>query len=330
MVMLLKRSLLSLPIVLLLALLLTTPVLAAIAQPTSITISGVYVYRNCKETGDQLYLIDYTIEYPAEGNPDETITEIYICRLMDGAAEIRGVAPYAYFNDGYDRGVIAIYFDAGSAPPWEGDYTMELVGNPLMEWVGGDFPSSIVTTFNLWQDNSLSVTHTVLSSRILYLADALEIAWSVDMILSTSGGSSLTAYGEDYFTNVVPYLAEIAPYALAGQIILPEVDEVDTSTEYADDLEAGIIDTLFDLTPLAEKIGTTRAVLTTILYYAMVVVFLALIARKLKTTKPIMLFALPLVIGGAFVGVPLLVTVLVGFLNVAFIGWSLLYKPSQA
>lgn len=305
-----------------------TPVLA-IDDPDSISINAVYAYRNCRQDGDQLYLIDYTLDYSVTGEPSETVTEAFLCRLMNGVTELRAVAPYAYYNDGYDRGVIAVYFSAADAPAWEGSYTMYLIGNPILSW-DADPLSASVGTFNLWQDNDMSTTQTVLSSRILYLADILEIAWSVDMIESTAGGHSLTTYGEDYFTNAVPYLSEIASYAFAGQTITPEIGEIDTSTDYADDLETASSGTLFDFTDLGTAFGTTRGVITALLYYGVVLFALIKISNKLQTYKPIMMLSIPLVILGAFIGVPLTVTILAGFLSLGYIAWSLFYKPSTA
>jgi len=308
---------------------LLAPVLAAIDDPDSMSINAVYAYQNCKEVGDQLYLIDYTIDYSITGNPTEPITEAFLCRLMNGAVELRAVAPYAYYNDGYDRGVIAIYFNAADAPAWEGAYSMYLIGNPILAW-GADPPSVHVSSFNVWQDNPITVTQTVVSSRILYLADILELAWSVDMIEAAGGGHALTGYGEDYFTNVVPYVTDIAPYAFSGQIIQPEIDPVDTSTDYADDLETGIIGTPFDLTDMADEFGVGRGPLTSLLYYGLVAFALIKITSKVQSQKPLMILAIPFVILGAFIGVPLIITIVIGFLAFGFIAYSLFYKGSTA
>jgi len=310
----------------LLSLILVTPVLA-IADPDSMTVNSVYVYRNVRETGDQLYLIDYTIDYTV--NPDENITEAFLCRLMNGSTELRAVAPYAYYDDGYDRGVIAIYFNAADAPTWEGSYSMYVVGNPILSW-SGDPPSVYISTFNLWQDNSIATQNTVVSSRVLYLADILELEWSVDMIEASGGGHSLTSYGEDYFTNVIPYADDIAPYAFAGQIIQPEVEDVDDSTAYADVLVTNIQNTPLDLTDMANAWGVARGPLTALLYYGVVAFALIMITKKMQSQKPLMILAIPAVVMGAFVGVPLLVTVLVGFLAFGYIAFSIFYKGSTA
>jgi len=321
-----RRWLLPVFIAVLATFALLTPVLA-IADPDTMTIHGVWVYQNCRQDGDQLYIVDATLAYGA--NPSETSTEAFLCRLMNGSTELRAVAPYAYYDDGYDRFVVAIYFSSADAPAWEGSYTMELTGNPLLSWTG-DPPSASVSAFNLWQDNEMDITQTVVSSRILYLADILELAWSVDMIEASGGGHYLTSYGEDYFTNVVEYASEVAPYAFSGQIIQPEIEDVDTSTAYADDLETDIVGTSLDLTDTATAFGVGRGPLTALLYYGAVVIFLAVVSQKLQTYKPAMVLSLPLVVLGAFVGVPLIVSILVGFVCILFIAWTLFYKPSSA
>ena len=312
-----------------------TPILA-IDDPDDISVDAVWVYRNCRETGDQLYLIYYTIDYSVIGNPDETVTEAFLCRLLDGTTELKAIAPFTYVNDGYGEGVVAIYFSTADAPLWEGAYTMELIGNPTLAWTGAP-PSDTLATFNLWQNNSLSVSHVVVSSRIIGLAEDLETAWSVDMVQqdTNTGEYALTIYGEAYFSGVVPYLTDVAPYVFMSDqpgsgIIQPEVPEIDTSTDYADLLETLVIDTPFDLTPLAVRFGVSRGALSAILYYGFLAVVVIIASRRIGSFKPLMLFSLPLVLLGAFLGVPLIVTILVGFLSLGMIAFTLFYKPSNA
>lgn len=300
----------------------------AIDDPNTISINGVYVYRNCQETGDQLYIVDYTLIYDGS-NPTETVTEAYLVRLMNGTTELGSVAPYAYYDDGYDRGVAAIYFSAVDAPWWEGSFTMKLEGNPTLTW-NATPPSTSVSTFNLWQDNALATTRIVLSNRILWLADLLELAWSVDMVETSASGSYLTSLGEDYFSSVIPNLLTMAPYAFAGRTVLPEVERRDFTGDYADDLETGIIGTPFDFTSLGSEFGVSRGAITAILYYGAIILFCILAVRQIGSYKPIMLFLLPLIILGAFIGVPLVITILFGFASLVMIGFALFYRPASA
>lgn len=309
-----------------------TPVLA-IADPDSMSVDEVYVYRNCRETGDQVYLITYTITYSSP--PTESVTEAFLCRLLDGSTELRAVAPFTYHENGYGTGVVAIYFSAEDAPAWEGSYTMELTGNPALSWPG-DPPSDTDSSFDLWQNNELAITHVVLSSRIIDLATELEADWSVDMVQQNSetGEYTLTMHGEAYFSGAVPYLTDIAPFVfddlIPPVVVEPEIEDPDTSSAYADSLESGISGTLFDLTPLADEFGVGRGPLTAMLYYGIVLFGLILLSIKMKSQKPLMMLSIPLVILGAFVGVPLIATILAAFAAIAFVAYSIFYKPSTA
>ena len=307
----------------------------AIANPTVIQINGVFVYRNCLEDLDQLYIVDYTLDYdpdsnPAtDDNPDENVTEAFLVRLMNGATELGSTAPYSYYDDGYDRGIAAIYFSAAEAPAWEGAYTMKLVGNPMLGWTGAP-PSTSVSSFNVWQDWVTSTQQIVLASKILWLADQLELAWTVDMIETTAAGSKLTTYGEAYFTNAIENLRLMAPSAFSGQITQPEVEKKEFTEGYSDELAASINGTPLDLTPLGTAFNLSREVVTTVLYYGIVVLFIVLIIGKLGSTKPAILMTLPAVIGGAFFGVPLVITILAGFLSLVMISYVLFYQKASA
>ena len=314
---------------------LVTPVLA-IADPESISIDAVYVYRNCREEGDQLYLVSYTIAYNV--TPPETAYEAYMCRFMSGGDAIKASSIYAYYNKGYGEGVVAFYFAAGDAPEWAGDYEIVLMGNPFLEW-DADAPQDSMESadFAIWQDNPMATTKHVVSSRIFSMAEDLETAWGLDMVLEVTdeGKFVLTTYGIAYFSGVVPYLSEIAPYLYASgqmpsEIIAPDIPGITDNTGYADYLESIIGGTIFDLTPVADIFGVSRGALSAVLYYGMLVIFVVLAGRRIGSYKPIMLFSLPLVILGAFVGVPLIVTILVGFLALGFTAYALFYKGSTA
>lgn len=320
------RALTACGILLVILLVFATPVLA-IDNPSTMQINAVWAYRNVKETGDQLYLIDYTLTY--DTNPDTNITQTYLVRLMNGTTELSAVAPYAYYNDGYDRGLVAIYFSAASAPAWAGDYTIRFEGNPTLEWESR--PVVTYSVFDLWQDNPTTMQQSLISSRILWMAEQLESAWSVDMIESSATGNVLTSYGVACFSSVISDLHTIAPYAFSGQIIAPDFSTtavVDPS--YAESLTTPIISSPLDLTETANAFGLSRGFLTAILYYGLATLAIVLIARRLNTYKPVMLLFIPVCIGAPFVGVPLIVTIIVGFAALILIGFALFYRPSGA
>ncbi len=314
-----------------------TPVLASINPPDSISINSVWVYRNCKETGDQLYIVDYTIDYTV--TPNETAAEAYMCRLLQSNTTLAYASPYPYHDKGYGRGVVALYFSASAAPAWQSNFTsIELLGSPFCDW-NGTLPSYTVvsSSFSLWQDAEPTVQKVAIAGKIIYLATILETEWTEDMTSTSDNGQIvLTPYAASYFVNVIPYLGDIAPSVFpGGQSPGTSVTEPDTlpdtsGQDYATWLASIIAGTPFDLTDLAADFGVSRGALTAILYYGVVVLILVVVCRGLGTYKPMMFFALPFVIMGAFLGVPLIATILVGMANLFLIGWALFYKGSTA
>jgi len=328
----LTRWFLPLLLALLGILVFVTPCLA-ISPPNDIGILGVWAYRNCRETGDQLYLIEYEITY--NSTPSETVTEAYMVRLMDGNATLGYVYPFSYHNKGYDKGVAAIYFSSGGPPAWDEPYLMELLGNPFSDWEGA-LPSVLYFPFDLWQDNEVAITQVLIASRIIWLANELEIDWGKDMVTTSDVGKDvLTAYAAGYFTNVMPYLYEIAPKifpegSLPSTIISPDIPPEEIRTDYADSLTADIIGTPLDLTNVAAIFGVSRGALTAILYYGLVLVVLIAAARRIGSYRPVMLFGGFLVIIGSFVGVPLMVAILGALAGFVMIGFVIFYRPSSA
>jgi len=468
-----------------LGLLLVVSSVLAVDSPDSMTINSVYVYRHCLETDDQLYLVEYFVNYEPIGetstNPDENITEAYLGRLMDGVDELSAVAPYAFFDEGYDRGIFAIYFSASDAPAWNGAYTMRLDGNPTLtwlsktattamggavaydapaytdetaeannaaandmtllpaapavndayyfgdankfsvlkinigtngEWVGSydweywnglnwrtldnltdgtngftagvgthnvtftapnDWektsvdgtslywirfrvasytgittqpkgtqswtnstptapPSTTTATFDLWSSStSIAETQTELTSRILYIADQLELAWSINMVDSTGSGSYLSDYGEAYFTNAIPNIKAMAPRAFAGGTTSPQWEYKEPTTDYAEDRADSVVDTPLDVTPVADWWGVSRMWASSLLFMLGGVFILYCILSPTGNYRPLVLLSTPLVIAGGYLGMlPLLATVLIGFAAFAVSIFTLFYHPSGA
>lgn len=310
-------------------LLLTASTVFAIEDPDTIEINGVYVYRNCIEDEDQLYIIDFTIDYTT--NPDEHISEAYDCYLMDDDVRLGSSTPISYFNDGYARGVTSIYFSAGEAPVWEGAYTVRIEGDSDLDWDDGTAPYDTISSFEVWQDFSIPITQELVSERIIWLADRLDENWSTTYTLVTAYtvGIFLSTNGVEYFSRVIANLNVIAPYALADRTIMPELYDPEYTQDYADSLEDDIAESPLDLTDLGSEFGMSRGQITAILYYGAVLFFAVILVQRMETHKPIMLLLVPLVILGAFIGVPLTITIVVAFLALLMIGFSLFYSPSN-
>lgn len=300
-------------IVLLLLLgLFTIPVLAAVAQPDTFEIQMVQAYQNTREDGDQLYLVTFYIDY--DSLPDENADDLFIIRLLDAADdEISSTKPYPFYNQGYSLGVAAFYFEPDEVPTWESSLSIQMAGNPLVDW-DGDPP--ITTTDSItWSTGTLKDVQQLVSAKIIYLATELEQDWAVEMTATTSGITVLSDTGAAYFLRVVPHLTGVAPYVTGQYTFPPEYPEDKPSDDtYSDQLINAIDGTIFDLSGPAQSLGISCGALTASIYYFFVVLFFILLAWKHKINKGVMMLVWPFIIVGAFIGVPLVVTILGGFL----------------
>ena len=238
-----KRVLIALVLVLLTIGVIPIPVMAQIDTPDTLVINKAEVWRDYLEEDDQLYLFTYTIEYtvnPTEGDA----SQLFVCKLMNGAAELGSTVPYAFFDEGYDIGLIAIYFDAASAPAWNGAYTVKLQGNPTLTWAAGD-PPVVETSSLTWNDlGGVSSTGTGLTLIFRIMASVFENTWGPpeDLIEDSPSGSKFTDEGEAYFANVVTNLRIACPDLFSASMSTPDFGE-DTyiSDFYSDGDNAGQI-----------------------------------------------------------------------------------------
>ena len=212
-----------------------TPALAIADPDTPPQVSAVYVYEDLLEEGDAGVLIDYYLDYAV--NPSETATEAYLAIFVDidGATQLKTVAPYTYQDSGYGRGLIWIYFSAAEVTAYgidranEALYEVWFAGNPTLAWEG-DPPKTIVG-IDFWQTEG-SNTAVLLALRVLYYADVLELIWALDLIEETSLGNRLTTGGESYFVNVIPNLRTIAPSAFSAGTYEPVMEDLDYATSF--------------------------------------------------------------------------------------------------
>lgn len=301
---------------------LTTPVFAAIPQPTSLEIREVAAYENAREEGDQLYLVTYYIDF--ETLPDENADQLFIFRLREGEEVLSTAAAFPFHDQGYGLGLVAFYLSPDEAAAWDGDVSVQLIGNPLIEW-DGNLPSTVFDNIT-WNTGTTAEVQGLIASKILYLATMFGQDWGVDLVGTVQGITSLTSAGASYFLVVVQNVGEIVPYVFGEYTFAPDYPEDSPAdTDYATELETGISGTIFDLTPQARSLGMSRGSLTATVYYTAVVILLILLIYKKGLKKGMMLLAWPVVIAGAFFGVPLVVTILGGFFCLISTSW-LIYK----
>ena len=300
----------------------------AIDSPDNMSINDVWAYRHVMETNDQLYLIDYSIDYTIV--PAESSSEAFICRLMNGATDEGQGVPYAYYDSGYGRGMIAIYLSAADAPAWNGAYTMQLSGNPTLAWSAG-VPDTTIASFNWSASASTQITSYEITAKVLWMADQLEMAWSVDMIETAGTGSVLTAYGESYFTTAIDNLREFAPKAFSGMALVPVFPTKTYSQPAQAALTAAAAGSPFDFTDLAAAWDIPLAVLGNSLWFLVIIVLLVIITKAFGSYKPAMLFSTPMVIAGVLLGVMTLqVGMVLGFFALLATAYVFFFQKASA
>jgi len=232
----------------------------AIADPDSTSqVSAVYVYEF--SDGSVGVLIDYYLDYSTP-YPDETVTEAYLAVFVDtdGVTQLKSVAPYTFVNSGYGRGLVWIYFTEAEATSYSldsasiADYCIWLTGNPTLDWTGD--PPKTITTIDQWVATNVSET---LTSRVLYYADVLELAWSLDMVEYTADGNKLTSVGESYFTNVISGLRILAPGCFSATTSDPDYISISYDTAFGATATSGTATVAGDpqtLTEGADSIDT--------------------------------------------------------------------------
>jgi len=245
-----------------------SPVLA-IADPDSPPqVSAVYVYEF--SDGSVGVLIDYYLDYGTL--PDETVTEAYLAVFVDtdGTTQLKSVAPYTFVDSGYGRGMVWIPFTSAEATAAGldsasiADYRIWLTGNPTVAsgWTGD--PPKTITTIDQWVTTDVSAT---LTSRILYYADVLELAWSLDMVENTADGNKLTSAGESYFTNVITGLRTLAPGCFSDTTSDPDYISISYDSAFGAVAISGTAtlstspQTLAEGTDSIDTVGTTGTVI---------------------------------------------------------------------
>ena len=288
---------------------LVTPVVASYEQPTTLEIQEIMAYENYHEEDAQLYIVTYYIS----GNYTVDADELFLFQLRDDNDAVVTKVPYPFHDDGYGLGVVAFYLEASDALTWGGTVSVKLVGNPIVEWEGG-IPST-ATDVITWNTGTTEEIEELVSSKVLALAAELEESWDVDMITTSNSVTILTDNGSTYFTNVIPYLQTGAPSVFGQYVFAPHypIDEKPAPDSYADWLKESIDGTVFDLSPTERSWNMSTGTLTAVIYYGFVILLLVMFAVKKGLKKGLIIFFDVAVIIGAFIGIPLMVTIIWSF-----------------
>ena len=314
-------------------LLTATPVMAAVAQPDTIDIAEVHAYRHCLEDDDLLIIVKYHLDYTT--NPDDSIEYTYLGRLMNGTTQLAAVTPYSYYDLGYDWGIFSFYFDASSAPAWEGSYTVRLEGNPGLDWDGGIPPLEQTSSITWHATTTQGATEVLLETKILSLADDLSDRWALTLTQEVTGGTVLSTAGVQYFTNSISNLRDMVPDVFPSGVEPVEFVEEEHTQAYKTNLLSRI--------GTGDLLGKARASVADLLNIddsmAGAILFMAFLGAVVwgiaygtgGQMRPVAFVLVPLVIMGNLVGLLSLVfTLVIGLLSAMASAYILFYSKSNA
>jgi len=312
-----------------LAVSLVTSVLAIATPSSGPTINAIYAFRNVKETGDMLFLIDQSTDYtvlPAEDAYSAILTTLYD---EDGVTHIATGTIYSQLhNGGYGRSIVAMYFNAANCTTntmvWLDDFDFYVVGNPDLTWTPS-IPTSAVGNVDYWASaTSISNVQDFLAARIIVLSNILDYSWETNgtaysLISATTGGPKLSNIGQAYWLGVLPGISTIAPNAFSVVVETPDIHKRTYGNQGALDLAAQLLLTPFDFTGLSTKLGISLGWLNSIIVLAVIVLIDWLFIRNhLMGTRGIILIDDFIFIATAVAGLLPLMVLLGGAVAAAF------------
>ena len=184
----------------------------AISNPDNGTrIIDVAVFRNIKETGDQLYYVRYDVSYLTE--PTEPASDSFQMIIYDVAGT---TVLFSRDLNYYQHNIISIYLTAAQALTWDSNYIIRIQGKVglfllLVEDVNMD----------TWTLNSSDYhEETEVESYMLDQASILEADWGLTL-LNTS--NQLNSTGAIAFNDGIPGLINYYPTLYGTSTSVPTV-----------------------------------------------------------------------------------------------------------
>jgi len=218
----------------------------AISDPDNGTrILDVAVFRNIKETGDQLYYVRYDVSYLTE--PTEPASDAFQMIIYDVAGT---TVLFSRDLNYYQHNIISIYLTAAQALTWDSNYIIRIqdkVGLFLL----------LVEDINMdtWTLNSSDYhEETEVESYMLDQASILEADWGLTL-LNTS--NQLNSTGAIAFNDGIPGLINYYPTLYGTSTSVPTVTWGNWTQAYIATLGANAQIGYDPLFPLAPATGTS-------------------------------------------------------------------------
>ena len=199
----------------------------AISNPDNGTrILDVAVFRNIKETGDQLYYVRYDVSYTTE--PTEPASDAFQMIIYDVAGT---TVLFSRDLNYYQHNIISIYLTPSQALTWDSNYIIRIQGKVglfllLVEDVNMD----------TWTLNSSDYhEETEVESYMLDQASILEAYWGLTL-LNTS--NQLNSTGAIAFNDGIPGLINYYPTLYGTSTSVPTVTWGNWTQAYVNTLGA--------------------------------------------------------------------------------------------
>jgi hypothetical protein len=216
---------------------LASPVLAAPADPDSITTWQPKVFENIWETGDMLFVLEYDIEYASE--PDEPASDTFLVKLIDTDGTTLLLSRSLLY---YQHNLISIYATAAQVTAlgitWEGAHKIVLTANPALFGTITEGTNKVTRTLAASDYNAdgTLTSKELLRDHCIDIAEALESDWGVTLISTTATGTQvLNSAGTTVFLDAIPELddALVDLFILSSQVIT--ADTTIATADYAVD-----------------------------------------------------------------------------------------------
>ena len=175
----------------------------AIDDPDQIEIISVKVFQNLWETGDQLYFVEYNVEYATE--PTEDAEDTYVFQIYDGAA-MMAQTPLPY----YGVHIVSMYMDASSPLVWGTSYAIRIGGNFSVPFPSGVPEARRSLSSTDWIEGDEDASRTLLGNYIIQRAADLEDRW-LGLLTLLNASNKLDSLGALTFGECIPGLIDICP-----------------------------------------------------------------------------------------------------------------------
>lgn len=272
--------------------------------PDTFQIVSVEAMHNLIEDDDFLLAFTYNIQYDA-GQPTTPASDLFHFRLMDtdGTTQLGAVAPYPYYNSGYDMGVSAFYFSAAAAPTWEEAYKLRIEGNPKY-WSSSPAVSYTLVTSDYSQLDGQDENRTLLGNYLVDTLRDLEINWDTKMVAESDLGTILSSTGETYLRGTINGIQTMCPQIFAVQTSTPDFEETAWTGAQGESYKTRYDGTWIgnSLQKMEDELHVPWNVLTGIGILGLILGLFVLSYAKFSTTTPALISGAAVFLMGAVMG----------------------------